>query len=838
MDALRAAKIDCLVVSVAQWPRIALISSLVAALDVPSALYASTDSESVGEVTAGAAAASILEAAPTRNCLLIERFRDTENDRLLQWLRGAGALQRMKRGRILMWGGAFGADVPCTRDDEAALENRLVKEILIEQEMVLVDAARAILSGEPQRVDRFLGWLRQNKVSIRPDGKMLTEEVLRFSAGHYLAAKDRIAALHGENILGTSVKCHFEVSTDCVGCTLCFVPGFLPFGEDSEGPREALPVACEGDLKALLTMVMLHQINPAVPPLFGDTIWFREHSMLLSNCGSSSVWWAGRSSDPRKTLAHVSLEPQLHGKSGSSVFSVTPPGKVTYARLFRVRGRYFMYLGAGEVPARRAEDRSRAGMAPDADRFRDRPVPSVCDLPIESRLPDGRGRDAPRSRSSVAVRGFPSCAATATKACAAIWISAHRSERERDMAALRLGLIPAHRPVMDRNFSIDRRARLLRAFGDLPGVQIIAPTEETTDGGLVSNERDARATIELFEKSSLDGIVLGVLGYGDEKSALAIVERFKGLPVLLVAMKEPVPKGGFLQGASLGGMLPISYGLHKRNIPFTFAGVCDPEDAALRDQLLSFARVCHAVRKFRGARIGMIGFRPYDFEVCIFNEGLLLERYGAKTVPLNLIDLEHQIAGISDNDAQVSRIVKEIQGAFSPGCGAAELAKLAKLELTMLRYAEEYRLDALTIQCWSAIQERIGLTPCLTNGRVSSLGIPVACEGDALGALSLLLQQWIADDGSVPWLADILMLHPEERNLFLAWHCGNAQAELAAEGSPAQLRGHCSYEEGFAGSPRDLGAGRPAGTRLGQQDRGAPRRVQAAARRRDHGRQQ
>ena len=178
VDALRAAKVDCLVVSVAQWPRIALISSLVAELDVPSALYASTDPQSVGEVTAGAAAASILEGAPTRNCLLIERFRDTENDRLVRWLRGAGALRKMARGRLLMWGGAFGADVPCTRDDEAALENRLVREILIEQEMVLVESARALLRDDPPRVDRFLEWLRQNKVSIRPDGKMLTDEVV------------------------------------------------------------------------------------------------------------------------------------------------------------------------------------------------------------------------------------------------------------------------------------------------------------------------------------------------------------------------------------------------------------------------------------------------------------------------------------------------------------------------------------------------------------------------------------------------------------------------------------------------------------------------------------
>jgi L-fucose isomerase-like protein len=367
------------------------------------------------------------------------------------------------------------------------------------------------------------------------------------------------------------------------------------------------------------------------------------------------------------------------------------------------------------------------------------------------------------------------------------------------MEPITLAMIPAHRGVMDRNFSIDRRARLLAALSGIGGVRIVAPTESVTSGGLVSGEKDALRAIDHFEKERPAGIVLAVLGYGDEKSALAIVEKFPGLPVLLVAMKEPVPDGGFLQGASVGGMLPISYGLRKRNRPFTFAGVFEPEDPRLVAEVASFARVCHAVRKFRGARVGMIGFRPYDFEVCIFNEGLLLERYGAKTVPLNLIDLEHAIAGIADSDPLVGRIVEEIRAAFSPGCGTAELARLAKLELVMLRYAEEYRLDALTIQCWSAIQERIGITPCLTNGRISTLGIPVACEGDAMGALSMLLQQWLGDGGGVPWLADILMLHPEKEDLFLAWHCGNAPAGLAAEGSPALLKGHCSFEEGFAG---------------------------------------
>ncbi len=247
--------------------------------------------------------ASVLEAAPSRNALLVERFRDTEREDMLRWVRGVGALQSMRQGRLLMWGGAFGADVPATRDDEAALENRLVREIIIEEEFAIVEGARALVRDNPRRVDAFIAWLKQNGAQIHLDGKMLTEEVLRFSAGHYLAARDRLAEMDGENVLGTSVKCHFEVSTKCVGCTLCLIPGFLPFAVDSEGARQAVPVSCEGDLKALLTMVMLQQINPKAAPLFGDTIWFRRESLLLSNCGSSSVYWAGRSMDPRRLAA-------------------------------------------------------------------------------------------------------------------------------------------------------------------------------------------------------------------------------------------------------------------------------------------------------------------------------------------------------------------------------------------------------------------------------------------------------------------------------------------------------------------------------------------------------
>ncbi len=367
------------------------------------------------------------------------------------------------------------------------------------------------------------------------------------------------------------------------------------------------------------------------------------------------------------------------------------------------------------------------------------------------------------------------------------------------MEALKIGFIPAHRGVMDQNFSTDRRGRLLHVFSALKDVDIVAPDDTLTTGGLVSNEHEALKVIEFFSQSRLDGVIIGVLGYGDEKSVLAIVEEFQNLPIFLIAMKEPVPDGGFFEGASVGGMLPISYGLHKRNIRFTFGGVFDPEDGDLKGEFDGFTRVCLAIKKFKKARIGMIGLRPHDFEVCMINEGLLLERYLQKVIPFNLIDLKYELEKIQDTDERVRAVVNNIISTFQAQCNKNDLLKIAKLEVLMLQYAREYRLDAFTIQCWTAIQDYIGLTPCLTNGRVTHLGFPVACEGDVLGALSMLLQRELTLEKGTPWIADVLMLHPQEENLFMAWHCGNASVQLVAEGQTPRLDSHCSFDPTFKG---------------------------------------
>jgi L-fucose isomerase len=130
-----------------------------------------------------------------------------------------------------------------------------------------------------------------------------------------------------------------------VGCTL---PAFLPFGADDLGPKPIFSTVCEGDIKGLITSVLLQQIRPDVGPIFGDLKYVGEDFFAISNCGAASVWWAGKSNDPAQSLPNVTIRANVDGFTGAAVGFLGKQGPVTTARLGRVKGEYVMHLGVGE----------------------------------------------------------------------------------------------------------------------------------------------------------------------------------------------------------------------------------------------------------------------------------------------------------------------------------------------------------------------------------------------------------------------------------------------------------------------------------------------------------
>jgi len=376
------------------------------------------------------------------------------------------------------------------------------------------------------------------------------------------------------------------------------------------------------------------------------------------------------------------------------------------------------------------------------------------------------------------------------------------------MEKIKIGFVPAHRVPFGENWAVEMRKRTLKALFTIESVEVIVPDENLTQNGLVRDDNDAEKVVQLFKKHDIDGIIIGTMTFGDEISAVTIATSFPECPVLLFGTKEgPFTESGARRSDSFCGTLSISSGLYRRKIPFSFAGICFPEEPTFLESVVNFVRTCAIVNGFLNARIGLVGPRPERFETCTFNETAIIEQFKQRVVHLSLTDLLHAVKTLRDNDPEVQRVVQEIkEQADTSAITEESIKKIAKLEHALKQFAEEKKLSGMGVQCWTAMQEVYGISPCMAMGRLTDQGVMMSCEVDIYGALTMLVQYLAALKTTPPHFIDWTIQHQEQKNVFLAWHCGNAPPSLIREGCQVTARYHSILGD-ILGPERSEGTG-------------------------------
>ena len=357
------------------------------------------------------------------------------------------------------------------------------------------------------------------------------------------------------------------------------------------------------------------------------------------------------------------------------------------------------------------------------------------------------------------------------------------------MSKIRLGFVPTHRYPFDEDWAVEMRQRSLNAFRRMEGVEVVAPSVGLIHNGLVRDDNGAKATIDLFAQRDVQGILIGTMTFGDELAAASIDEALD-LPVLVFGTKEgPFIADGGRHSDSFCGTLSVTSALYRRKIPYLFAGIVWPEEEGFKRWVTTFARACAAVKGFYGARVGMVGLRPERFETCFTNEVALIQRFRQRVVQIPLHEVFAAANEWPEGDHRVLATVDEMKReANCSACSAEALLKAACLELALQRYFQERDLAAMAVSCWNDVQEHYGICACSTLSRLTAKGLMASCEVDVLGALTMLVQRLVSLEETVPHFIDWTIQHQELENVFLAWHCGNAPACLAADPNRVVIR--------------------------------------------------
>ena len=359
------------------------------------------------------------------------------------------------------------------------------------------------------------------------------------------------------------------------------------------------------------------------------------------------------------------------------------------------------------------------------------------------------------------------------------------------MKKLKIGFVPLHRKICDEKWAVEIKNRVVKASAKLEMIELVYPNESFTNSGLVSDDVEAQKTIRLFKEEDVDGILLGTMTFGEELAAVTVAEEFKGYPIAVFGTKEPEALQPRFKGSdSFCGTLSLASDLYRRKIPFLFLGIIFPEEETFLKGLENFAKTSVVVKSFLGARVGLVGPRPEGFETVTYNEAKMAELYGQRVVPTTIISIIEEARKLDDDDLKVIRIMDDMKVVNVTEIPSAALVKMAKFEVALRKLVNDKTLDGIAIRCWRELQDYYGIYPCFVMGRLTQSGIMTSCEADIYGALTMLMQYNASLETSPPHFIDWTIMNPENNNVLLAWHCGNAPPNLACPDSPLSISYH------------------------------------------------
>ena len=377
-----------------------------------------------------------------------------------------------------------------------------------------------------------------------------------------------------------------------------------------------------------------------------------------------------------------------------------------------------------------------------------------------------------------------------------------------------MGLIVGNRGFFPDHLAKSGRDEMIQVLQKV-GIDVIALTPEQSKHGAIETYQEAKRCGDLFRSKAMeiDGVIVTLPNFGDER-AIADALRLSGLRVPILVQATPDTPGKMLithRRDSFCGKMSACNNLRQYGIPYSLTALhtVSPDSADFSKDLEWFSGVCRVVRGLQNLRIGAIGARPTAFNTVRYSEKLL-EASGITTETLDLSEVLGRIGRMKDtDDAAVQKLQVIERYVTTTNVPAAALMKMAKLGAVIDQWMKASDVQISAVQCWTSMEENLGVVPCTVMSMMSDSLLSSACEVDVCGVLGMHALQLASETPSA--LLDWNNNYGDDPNKAVCFHCSNLPKHFFKD-----VR--MDYQEIIAGT---VGKDNTFGTCVGQVKAGA-----------------
>ena len=345
------------------------------------------------------------------------------------------------------------------------------------------------------------------------------------------------------------------------------------------------------------------------------------------------------------------------------------------------------------------------------------------------------------------------------------------------MNKITFGIIVGTRSFFNPRLAKAGRIELMELLDKL-GYNYLILSENDTSYGVVENVEDAKKCAKLFRDNNekIDGIIVSLPNFGDEVGiATALNMANLDVPVLIQACDDDIDKMDMdNRRDSFCGKLSVCNNLYQYNIKFTNTSLhtCPIKSKEFIQDIEFFGKVCRVVKGIKTARLAQIGTRPAPFQTVRYSEKILQDS-GITVIPVDLSEIIAAANALKSNDKNVISKVIEIKnyGCIPDYIKEENIFKSAKLTIAVERFVSDNECVAGAMQCWTSVQNNYGCGACLTMSMLGEKGIPMACETDITGAISMYAL-YLASGKSSGYL-DWNNNFKDDKNKCINFHCSN-----------------------------------------------------------------
>jgi L-fucose isomerase-like protein len=338
------------------------------------------------------------------------------------------------------------------------------------------------------------------------------------------------------------------------------------------------------------------------------------------------------------------------------------------------------------------------------------------------------------------------------------------------------GLIVGNRGFFPDHLAKSGREEMIRVL-EKAGLDVVVLSPEESKYGAVETREESRRCAELFRKNRerIDGIIVTLPNFGEER-AIADTLRAADLRVPVLIQATPDDPGRMSithRRDSFCGKMSACNNLKQYGIAYSLTSQHTeaPSSAEFARDLEWFAAVCRVANGFRNLRVGAIGARPAAFNTVRYSEKIL-EAQGISIETLDLSEVLGRIERMKDNDDRAQAKLAAIrQYVSSNSVPTAALLKMAKLGAVIDDWMRATEVTISAVQCWTSLEENLGVVPCTVMSMMSNDLLSSACEVDICGVIAMHALRLAS--GTPSALLDWNNNYGADPNKAVCFHCSN-----------------------------------------------------------------